>query len=69
MGLLEERQLRIAAILADFHERQAEFMSEEAIRKREAAEETSRKRTLLDDRLDAMMNSMICHRFSPWRRR
>ena len=68
MGMLEERQLRIAAILADFHERQAEFMTEEAIRKREDATIALQKLGNLDDVLDAMMNSMICRRISPWRR-
>ena len=60
--------MRIAAILADFHERQAEFISEEAIKKREDADKTLQKLVTLDDRLNAMMESMICHRISPWRR-
>ena len=68
MGMLEQRQLRIAAILADFHTRQAEFMSEEAIRKREDADATLEKLVTLDDSLAAMMESMICRRISPWRR-
>lgn len=67
MGLLEERQLRMAAILADFHTRQAVFISEEAIKAREDANVTLAKLTTLDDELDAMMDSMICHRINPWR--
>jgi hypothetical protein len=69
MGMLEERQLRIAAILADFYVRQSEFMTEEAIKMREERTETLRKRTLLDERMDAMMDTMICRRASPWRRK
>ena len=69
METLEERQLRMVAILADFYVRQAKFMSEEAIKMREERTETLRKRTLLDERMDAMMDTMICHRISPWRRR
>jgi len=68
MGMLEQRQLRIAAILADFHEKQAEFITVEAIAKREDAEETMRKLGDLDKVLDAMMDTMICRHISPWRR-
>ena len=67
MGLLEERQLRMAAILADFHTRQAVFISEEAIEAREEANVTLAKLGTLDAELDAMMDSMICHQISPWR--
>lgn len=67
--MLEQRQLRIAAILADFHTRQAEFMTEEAIGKRKDADETLRKLVTLDDILDEMMDRMICRRISVWRRR
>ena len=67
MGVLENRQLRIAAILADFHARQAVFITEEAIKAREEAEVTLARLVTLDDELDAMMENMICNRISPWR--
>lgn len=67
MGMLEERQLRIAGILADFHERQAEFMTEEATRKREDANILIAKLSTLDDILNRMMETMICRRISVWR--
>jgi len=67
MDLLEERQLKMAAILADFHTRQEVFISEEAIKAREETNATLAKLVTLDDELDAMMDSMICHRISPWR--
>jgi hypothetical protein len=68
IGPLEERQSRITAILADFHERQAEIMTGEAIRKREDANIARNKLVTLHDYLNAMMNSMICQGVSPWRR-
>jgi len=67
MGLLEERQLRMAAILADFHTRQAIFISEEATKAREEANVTLERLATLDNVLDEMMASMICHGISPWR--